>query len=944
MANAAAPLPDDRPLVFVSYSHKDEVWKDRVVEHLRNYELDDLLEVWEDRQIEAGADWYANIKDVLRRTRCAVCLISPSFLASRFCRFEEIPYLLQQRRKGNLEIVPVLVRDSDWSEQRWLKRLQMLPRDGKNLVSHYENDPDPILKAVARRARDAIEPGYKTFRPPPAGTPPEKVDIDRLPETGALLFGRREELAFLDRAWAERKLNVVVFRASGGVGKSTLVRCWTEELAEDNYQGAERVFAWSFYSQGAGDSDGKPARVTSADQFISEALHFFGDGTRGEGLSARDRGHRLAELLCAKRTLLLLDGMEPLQSTHSAVQRGEITDPGLATLVEELARYNPGLCIVSTREPIANLADSELGDRVAEKELNFVAPLAGRALLRERGVNGKDKELENAVRAFGGHAYALQLVGRYLELFGGSQITAAADIPAGAEFPDESRHPRRVMVAFAKKFGEDSAEVELLHVLGLFDRPIEPGAIAALRAQPIPGLTMRLATLDDGTWRGLLDRLRAAGLVSKEASQKPGEIDAHPLVREHFGAELRKKIQAAWRAGHERLYEYFKEQPEREQPDTLEELTPLFQAVFHGCQAGRHQKALDEVYWARIARGNEAYVIHKLGAFGADLAALACFFESPWAKPVASITALDKAFVLGEAGFRLRALGRLRDAVPPIRAALKGYRAAERWNLAARNAGNLSELQLTLGEVVEAIVLAKQSVDHADRGGDAFLRTYIRAILAYTTYLAGGAGRAEALFQEAEQLQAERQPSYPRLYSLQGYQYCDLLLDLGQYAEVRERACYAIEIARQNSWLLDIALDHLSLGRAELVAQEADGSGDPAEVERQLNQAVDGVRKANRIDHLPLGLLGRAAYSRVAGEFDRARRDLDEVMRIATRSGMRLFECDAHLELARLALAEGDPAAARPHLGRAAALVQETGYHRRDDEVKKLRDQLGQPG
>ncbi len=192
----------------------------------------------------------------------------------------------------------------------------------------------------------------------------------------------------------------------------------------------------------------------------------------------------LAELICAKRTLLLLDGMESLQSTHAAVQRGEITDPGLATLVEELARYNPGLCIISTREPIANLADPELEDRVAQVELDFVKPLAGRALLRERGVNGKDKQLEDVVKAFGGHAYALQLLGRYLELFGGSEITATGEVPAGTEFPEESRHPRRVMAAFAKRFGEGSAEIELLRVLGLFDRPAEPGALAALRANP----------------------------------------------------------------------------------------------------------------------------------------------------------------------------------------------------------------------------------------------------------------------------------------------------------------------------------------------------------------------------------------------------------------------------------------------------------------------------
>lgn len=47
--------------------------------------------------------------------------------------------------------------------------------------------------------------------------------------------------------------------------------------------------------------------------------------------------------------------------------------------------------------------------------------------------------------------------------------------------------------------------------------------------------------------------------------------------------------------------------------------------------------------------------------------------------------------------------------------------------------------------------------------------------------------------------------------------------------------------------------------------------------------------------------------------------DLAEVFEIAERGGMRLFVCDAHLESARLALATGDPAAARRHLAEARA-------------------------
>ena len=90
-----------------------------------------------------------------------------------------------------------------------------------------------------------------------------------------------------------------------------------------------------------------------------------------------------------------------------------------------------------------------------------------------------------------------------------------------------------------------------------------------------------------------------------------------------------------------------------------------------------------------------------------------------------------------------------------------------------------------------------------------------------------------AAFRAAEAIQAERQPRFPRLSSLQGYQYCDLLLSRaepedgsaleGAGARYRE-VCEQVRDHAQQSFrrrvpsdsLLDIALDHLSLGRAHL--------------------------------------------------------------------------------------------------------------------------------
>jgi hypothetical protein len=90
---------------------------------------------------------------------------------------------------------------------------------------------------------------------------------------------------------------------------------------------------------------------------------------------------------------------------------------------------------------------------------------------------------------------------------------------------------------------------------------------------------------------------------------------------------------------------------------------------------------------------------------------------------------------------------------------------------------------------------------------------------------------------------------------------------------------------------------------------------------------------------LPWGLLTRAAFRRFRSDFPGAAADLTEALEIAERGPMRLHECDAHLEGARLCRDQGDLAAARRHVARARVLVNETGYGRRAREVVWLETQ-----
>jgi hypothetical protein len=84
-------------------------------------------------------------------------------------------------------------------------------------------------------------------------------------------FGREEDIAFLDAAWANQNINVVTIVAWAAVGKSTLVNHWLGGMATDQYRSAQLVFGWSFYRQGSsGDA-------SAADEFLEAALIWFGD-------------------------------------------------------------------------------------------------------------------------------------------------------------------------------------------------------------------------------------------------------------------------------------------------------------------------------------------------------------------------------------------------------------------------------------------------------------------------------------------------------------------------------------------------------------------------------------------------------------------------------------------------------------------------------------------
>jgi nucleoside phosphorylase len=137
------------PTVFISYSHKDEEWKDRLVTHLGVLQQQGLLEVWDDRRIGAGEDWQPEIEKAIAAARVAILLISANFLTSKFILGEEVPRLLERRSKEGLRVFPVIVKPCAWQQVKWLARMQARPKDGKPLSGGSDYQIDADLAAIA---------------------------------------------------------------------------------------------------------------------------------------------------------------------------------------------------------------------------------------------------------------------------------------------------------------------------------------------------------------------------------------------------------------------------------------------------------------------------------------------------------------------------------------------------------------------------------------------------------------------------------------------------------------------------------------------------------------------------------------------------------------------------------------------------------------------------
>jgi tetratricopeptide (TPR) repeat protein len=643
----------------------------------------------------------------------------------------------------------------------------------------------------------------------------------------------------------------------------------------------------------------------------------------------------------------------------------------------------------------------------------------------------KVNEFEKLVEDVKGHALTLTLLGGFLKRAFHGDIRQRDRVKfEKADEKMDGGHAFRTMAAYENWLLRDGGEeglreVAVLRLMGLFDRPADADCFMALRSDSISGLTEPLAGLTEEDWEFCLSGLEAAKLltVNRDAASTLVSLDVHPHLREYFAKQLRKQNPAAWRTAHTRLYEHLcatapdsTKHPQENAlirslgisivtDPTLEDLQTLYQAVAHACHANLHEKGWCEVFLPRILRGNRFYSYQKLGAVGSDLGALSCFFDTVWTHVSPLVTESTRGRVLNAAGLRLRMLGRLSDALDAQNEAVK----TEKQQDSITPLRNLSELRLKLGNIGIAIQDSLNCMRCADDEKSTEHSIVMRTIHGDALHQEGRYDDARRYFLEAEQMQVTW-GSFSFLYSLHGFRYCDLLLaiperaawlhllkhgDISQHCveknitdqngntrfskschAVRQRAAKTLSFVEINCGPLEIALDHLTLGRISLYEavltyapelfiknskhqagfdQDANDCVLHCSMARsELDISINYFHQAGSMDELPFALLLRAWLRFLTNERSgtaSAHEDLDAAWEIAIRGPMRLFLVDIYLYRARLfgVTKEGREMkypwkSPQQDLAEARKLIESCGYWRRKEELEDAEKALAQRG
>jgi len=211
---AVASGSTTRRSVFVSYSHKDRAWLERLQVHTRPLVRDGNVDWWDDTMLEPGSDWRAEIERALTSARVAVLLVSAHFLASEFVADDELPRLLKRARDDGTTIIPLILSPCRFARMPSLARFQSVnpPDQPLSRLEPWEQDDflDRTAGAIERAlATESTETAIASPLTPPEPEDPvqetgsDAAEVKRAPAGNQQPGEGAPDIRFLVAAWIE---------------------------------------------------------------------------------------------------------------------------------------------------------------------------------------------------------------------------------------------------------------------------------------------------------------------------------------------------------------------------------------------------------------------------------------------------------------------------------------------------------------------------------------------------------------------------------------------------------------------------------------------------------------------------------------------------------------------------------------------------------------------
>ena len=724
--------------------------------------------------------------------------------------------------------------------------------------------------------------------------------------------GRKEMLKTITKWYNDPNVRIGALIGWGGVGKSAVLRKWYDSLG-DNKVYPDGIFWWGFY------------RNAYLEPFLNALLRYVSQGeVNPDNIKSNwEKVDRIKEHVRTRAYLIILDGLEEMQESKSGDEFGKMAHKECTELLRYVADApGPGLCLITTRYPLRDLDNWSEQSYQMLSLIDLSVPDA-MAMLRQRGVEGKDDDLKQVIEKYKGHALSLTSVAGYLNRYHDGDINHAPDIEFVSSDKERFNDVNKLLHRYAEKMSE--AELAFLNIFSLFRKEVTENEFAGVFRHKIEGVDFNgeLVKMSDLDFRDLVDGLVDWRLISYDETKK--SYTTHPLIKAYLEKAFYDEDKELC---HKRIYQYFGEHAPQ-LPETLEEMQPLFEQVYHGCGAGLYDEVYDQIYGRRIYRKGEFYITQNLGAWETNLSLLRAFFPERQLSQMPLVRRKkDQCWLLNSAGLSLLSTGRPKEAEDHLSTAIALYVEEKQIGNASVGCQNLAELLFRTGDIKKGIESAKRALAMAVKANRDDYVVFSMAYLAHMLHLSGKNIEAGKSFVQADELL--RKIGGARLYGIWGAFFADFLIFGKRIHEALELTRQNLHICRSYNFVNDIPRCYRCLAAIERIK----GNHNEADIHLQK-----GLELAHDVGMPELEIEAQIEYGRLylqKSVHKQAMNAGSDVLKLCERTSFLLYEPDAEIILGKAHLAQKDFEQTKKFANSARSKAKKMGHKLAENDAEAL--------